>query len=175
MKRPFAIQILQRVVFLIYENIRTKNLEIRNHSYTFATKLFVDTYSMNNKPPIKMRPTDSELEILQVLWQQGPCTVRQVNDRLAENKDVGYTTTLKLMQIMHEKNLLTRLEESRSHVYEAAVGEEQTQATLLERFVGTAFRGSTTQLVLQALGNHKATTEELNQIRQLLNQIEKQP
>lgn len=122
-----------------------------------------------------MKPTDSELEILQVLWEQGPCTVRQVNERLAENKDVGYTTTLKLMQIMYEKGILSRLEEARSHVYKANVAEEDVQTTLLERFVDTAFRGSTSRLVMQALGNHKTTPEELNQIRELLNQIEKQP
>jgi BlaI family transcriptional regulator, penicillinase repressor len=122
-----------------------------------------------------MKPTDSELEILQVLWQQGPCTVRQVNERLAENKDVGYTTTLKLMQIMYEKGLLTRVEDARSHVYEANVSEEETQSTLLERFVDTAFRGSASKLVMQALGNHKTTPAELDEIRKLLDQIEKQP
>jgi predicted transcriptional regulator len=122
-----------------------------------------------------MKPTDSELEILQVLWQEGPSTVRQVNERLAENRDVGYTTTLKLMQIMYEKGLLTRLEEARSHVYEANVSEEETQSTLLERFVDTAFRGSASKLVMQALGNHKTTPAELDEIRKLLDQIEKQP
>jgi BlaI family transcriptional regulator, penicillinase repressor len=122
-----------------------------------------------------MKPTDSELEILQVLWEQGPSTVRQVNERLAENKDVGYTTTLKLMQIMHDKSLLTRVEDARSHVYEATVAEEEVQSTLLGRFLDTAFRGSASRLVMQALGNHKTAAEELNQIRELLNQIEKQP
>jgi BlaI family penicillinase repressor len=123
----------------------------------------------------KMKPTDSELEILQVLWQEGTCTVRQVNERLAENRDVGYTTTLKLMQIMHEKGLLTRMEEARSHVYEANVSEDETQATLLERFVDTAFRGSASKLVMQALGNHKSTAAEIDEIRKLLDQIEQQP
>lgn len=122
-----------------------------------------------------MKPTDSELEILQILWQEGPSTVRQVNERLAENKEVGYTTTLKLMQIMHEKGILTRLEESRSHVYAANIGEDETQATLLERFVDTAFRGSASKLVMQALGNHKSTPAELDEIRKLLDQIEQQP
>ncbi|WP_273211341.1 BlaI/MecI/CopY family transcriptional regulator [Runella zeae] len=121
-----------------------------------------------------MKPTDSELEILQVLWQEGPCTVRQVNERLSQSRDVGYTTTLKLMQIMYEKGLLTRLEEARSHIYEANVTEEETQTTLLERFVDTAFRGSASKLVMHALGNHKATSAELDGIRKLLDQIEKQ-
>jgi BlaI family transcriptional regulator, penicillinase repressor len=122
-----------------------------------------------------MKPTDSELEILQVLWQRGPCTVRQVNEKLSENKDTGYTTTLKLMQIMHEKGLLTRVEDARSHVYKANVSETDTQRNLLNRFVETAFRGSASQLVMQALGNHQASAEELQQIRELLNQIEHQP
>lgn len=144
----------------------------------FATKLFVDIsirhFALRTRH-LKMKPTDSELEILQVLWQEGPCTVRQVNERLAENRDVGYTTTLKLMQIMHEKGLLTRMEEARSHVYEANVSEDETQATLLERFVDTAFRGSASKLVMQALGNHKSTAAEIDEIRKLLDQIEQQP
>lgn len=120
------------------------------------------------------RPTDAELEILQVLWQNGPSTVRHVHETL-EARDVGYTTTLKLMQIMFEKGLLNRDSDNRSHVYSSKVNETETKNGLLNRFVETAFRGSTSQLVMQALGNHKASTEELNQIRELLNQIEQQP
>ncbi len=122
-----------------------------------------------------MKPTDSELEILQVLWQNGPVTVRFVHEQLAKNKDVGYTTTLKLLQIMQEKGFVSRTEESRSHVYAAAVDQIETQQTLLSRFVENTFRGSTTQLVMQALGNHRASADELQQIRELLNQIEQQP
>ena len=121
-----------------------------------------------------MKPTDSELEILQVLWQSGPCTVRQVHEQLAENKDVGYTTTLKFMQNMQEKGLLSRTEEARSLVYTAQADEQETQASLLDRFVENAFRGSASKLVLQALGNHRASAAELQQIRELLNQIEQQ-
>jgi BlaI family transcriptional regulator, penicillinase repressor len=121
-----------------------------------------------------MKPTDSELEILQVLWQNGPCTVRQVHECLAENKDVGYTTTLKFMQNMQEKGLLSRTEEARSHVYTAQADEQETQASLLDRFVENTFRGSATKLVMQALGNHRASAAELQQIRELLNQIEQQ-
>lgn len=120
------------------------------------------------------RPTDAELEILQVLWQNGPSTVRQIHEAL-EARDVGYTTTLKLMQIMFEKGLLNRDADSRSHVYSAKVNEAETKRTLLNRFVETTFRGSASQMVMQALGDHRASTEELNQIRELLNQIEKQP
>lgn len=119
-----------------------------------------------------IRPTDSELEILAFLWQQGPSTVRQVHDFLAKTKDAGYTTTLKLMQIMQEKGLLSRTEEARSHIYTAQVSEEETQQSLLGRFVETAFRGSAAQLVMQALGNHETSAEELDEIRNLLDNLE---
>ncbi|OIN58883.1 BlaI/MecI/CopY family transcriptional regulator [Arsenicibacter rosenii] len=117
-----------------------------------------------------MKPTDAELEILQVLWSKGPSTVRQVHDELTKTRDVGYTTTLKLMQIMQEKSILGRTEEARSHVYHVLIGEEETQKSLLDRFVETAFRGSATKLVIQALGQHKASREELDEIRALLNE-----
>ncbi|QHT68463.1 BlaI/MecI/CopY family transcriptional regulator [Rhodocytophaga rosea] len=118
------------------------------------------------------KPTDAELEILQVLWQYGPCTVRFVNEQLSQTKEVGYTTTLKIMQIMHEKGLVKRNDESRTHVYEANVSEETTQKHMLGKFLDMAFRGSASKLVMQALGNHKASKEELNQIRKLLDKIE---
>lgn len=117
-----------------------------------------------------MKPTDGELEILQVLWAQGPATVRQVHDELSQGREIGYTTTLKLMQIMHEKGLVNRNEDARSHIYTVAISEEETQKSLLDRFVETAFRGSATKLVMQALGQHKASREELDEIKALLNQ-----
>lgn len=134
------------------------------------------------------RPTDSELEILHILWELGPCTVRTVNDLLNERREIrkslpanakpkesaGYTTTLKLMQIMFEKGLVTRNEEGRTHTYTAAVREEDTQSLLLQQFVDNAFRGSTTRLVLQALGNHEASAEELDEIKALIAHIEQQ-
>lgn len=119
-----------------------------------------------------IKPTDSELEILAFLWQHGPSTVRQVHEHLAKTKDAGYTTTLKLMQIMQEKGLLSRIEEGRSHIYTAQVSEEETQQSLLGRFVETAFRGSAAQLVIQALGNHQTSAEELDEIRNLLDNLE---
>ena len=119
-----------------------------------------------------MKPTESELEILQVLWERGPSTVRQVNEQLSQAKEVGYTTTLKLMQIMHEKVLLSRTEEGRYHVYQALVSEEETQRHLLDRFVDTAFRGSAMKLVMQALGNQKATANELDELRRLLDDMD---
>ena len=118
-----------------------------------------------------MKPTDSELEILHVLWTNGPSTVRQVHDSLSTGRDLGYTTALKLMQIMYEKGLLTREETNRSHTYAAAVTEEDTQRGLVDRFVETAFRGSASKLVMQVLGQHKASRQELDEIKKLLNQI----
>ena len=119
-----------------------------------------------------MKPTDSELEILHVLWTNGPSTVRQVYDALSQTRDIGYTTALKLMQIMVEKGLLTREAESKSHTYTAAVSEEETQRGLVDRFVETAFRGSASKLVMQVLGQHKASRDELNEIKKLLNELE---
>ena len=117
------------------------------------------------------KPTDGELEILQVLWQNGPATVRFVNDELNKIKEVGYTTTLKMMQLMTEKNMVRRDESSRSHVYEPLLKEETTQKQLLHKFLDTTFRGSASKLVMQALGNHQTTPEELDQIRALLNKL----
>lgn len=121
------------------------------------------------------QPTDSELGILHVLWQKGPSTVRAVNDALSEHREVGYTTTLKLMQIMHDKGLVTREEEGRTHVYAAAVTKEATQTVLLQQFVDSAFRGSAMKLVMQALGNHEASAEELDEIKALIAQMEQEP
>jgi predicted transcriptional regulator len=118
------------------------------------------------------KPTEAELEILQILWKHGPCTVRFVNDKLNQKKTVGYTTTLKIMQLMFEKKLLKRDETTRSHLYNTAVKEKETQGLLLDRFLETAFGGSALKLVMQALGNHKASKEEISQIRELLDNLE---
>ena len=115
------------------------------------------------------KPTESELEILQILWQNGPSSVRFINEELAKNREIGYTTTLKLMQIMFEKKLLSRTEEGRYHLYKAEIGEEATQINLLGKFVDTAFRGSAMKLVMQALGNHDSSREELEEIKKLLD------
>jgi predicted transcriptional regulator len=122
---------------------------------------------------INIKPTESELEILQILWALGKATVRQVNDELSKNKEVGYTTTLKIMQIMFEKQLVSRTDEGRYHVYEAAVGEVPTQHMLLDKFIGTTFRGSATRMVMQALGNQQVSKEELEEIKKLIDSIEK--
>jgi BlaI family transcriptional regulator, penicillinase repressor len=120
------------------------------------------------------KPTDSELEILQILWQNGPSTVKTVNEKLNEKKEVGYTTTLKIMQIMNEKNIVERDENERSHVYSAAIKENEIQKVLLDKLLETAFSGSAANLVMQALGNSQPSKDELKKIRELLNQIEKE-
>jgi predicted transcriptional regulator len=119
-----------------------------------------------------MLPTDSELEILQVLWLNGPSTVRFVNEKLNEQRDVGYTTTLKIMQIMSEKGLCGRNTDERIHIYHSLVNEQVTQNRLLDTFVDTTFRGSAMKLVLQALGNHQTSRAELDEIKALIHQLE---
>jgi BlaI family transcriptional regulator, penicillinase repressor len=121
-----------------------------------------------------IKPTESELEILQILWSRGLATVREVHEGLASTKDVGYTTTLKLMQIMHEKGLVKRDDSMRTHVYQAAVNKEKTQKHLLGKMIDSLFGGSPTQLVIQALGEHKASPEELEKIQVLLNELKHQ-
>ena len=117
------------------------------------------------------KPTESELEILQVLWKSGAANVRFVNDQLSLKREVGYTTTLKWMQLMLEKKLVVRDESVWPHVYEAAVREEETQSQLLDRFVESAFGGSALKLVLRALGKSQNTREELDQIQALLTKM----
>jgi predicted transcriptional regulator len=118
------------------------------------------------------KPTEAELQILQILWNHGSLTVRDINNFLASKRDVGYTTTLKMLQIMHEKGLVIRDESARSHVYEAAVSETDTRGHLLDSFLESAFGGSSANLVLQALGRRQPNRIELDQIRRLLDQME---
>ena len=116
----------------------------------------------NKKIP---QPTESELEILQILWQNGSSSVRTVNEELNKSREVGYTTTLKLMQIMLEKGLAGRNTDARTHIYHAIATEESTQKQLLSQFMDKAFRGSAANLVMQALGNHHASPRELEDIK----------
>ena len=122
----------------------------------------------------QIRPTESELAILQILWQLGPSSVRTVNEALNDKREVGYTTTLKIMQIMLEKELVVRNTESRTHIYDAAVFEADVQNQLLRKFVQTAYRGSASRLVMQLLGNHSASPQELDQIKNLIEELEKE-
>src|SRR4029453_3378720 len=115
------------------------------------------------------RPTDAELSILRVLWERGPATVRQVHEALSDTRDTGYTTTLKLMQIMADKGLVARNEEARTHVYSAIAGQEQTQQQLVKDLADRAFGGSAAALVLRALSADDATDAELKEIRKLID------
>lgn len=122
---------------------------------------------MPRKP--SKRPTDTELAILRVLWELGPSTVREVHERLAAERTVGYTTVLKLLQIMTDKTLVRRDESARAHIYEPVGSEGHTQRHLVGDLLDRAFRGSTSQLVLQALAVRPASDEELEKIRRILN------
>lgn len=121
------------------------------------------------EPP---RPTDAELAILRVLWRRGPSTVKEVHDELTRRAPAAYTTTLKQLQIMTEKELVTRDESQRAHLYTARLPEEQTQTQLVRDLLDRAFAGSASRLVLRALSSRPASAEELAEIRQLLNQLE---
>lgn len=120
------------------------------------------------------RPTDTELEILRALWQRGPSTVREVQETLTEARPTGYTTVLKMLQIMTEKGLVRRDETQRAHVYEARLAQEQTQQQLVGDLLERVFDGSATSLVMQALATKKKTSaEELSQIRQIIDEFER--
>ena len=119
-------------------------------------------------PPV---PSDAEFGILTFLWQSGPSTVREVHEALA--KDTGYTTTLKQMQVMHEKGLLKRSEVQRSHVYEAAISKEQAQSRFAGELMNRVFEGSARNLVLGALTAQRASAKDLDEIRQILDRLEK--
>jgi len=127
---------------------------------------------MNSSHKI-LQPTDAELEILQILWENGPSTVRFINDRLNEKKNVGYTTTLKIMQIMHKKGILTRRKKERTHVYSPVLKEVETQSLLIDRLLRIAFSGSASKLIMQALGGKKTSAEELKKIKELITNLEK--
>ena len=119
------------------------------------------------------RPTESELEILQVLWKEQHATVRTVHEVLSKTKESGYTTTLKLMQIMFEKGLVLRDDSNKTHIYQPAVSQEKTQTQFLNKMINTLFAGSSANLVLQALGGHNASSEELEKIEALITLLKK--
>ncbi len=120
------------------------------------------------------RPTETELDILSVLWELGPSTVRQVHTSLNKRRKTGYTTVLKMMQIMTEKGLLTRDESQRSHIYKARYREESTQKQLVKDLVKRAFGGSTEKLVMQALATKKASPQQIAEIRKMLDELERE-
>lgn len=119
------------------------------------------------------KPTEAELAILQVLWDRGPRTVRQVQDVLESQRGTGYTTTLKLMQIMFDKGLLQRDDSNRSHIYSPAVTRQKTQRRLIGELLDRAFEGSAQQLVMQALAVKKSTPAELQEIRNMIDDLER--
>lgn len=121
-----------------------------------------------------IKPTESELEILQLLWQKGSCTVREINEELSKKKEteIGYTTTLKTMQIMHEKGLISRDDAAKTHIFSAVATESDTQKQLLDRFMDSVFRGSAMKMVMQALGNQHTTAEEIAEIKKLIDEME---
>ena len=127
--------------------------------------------SRRKHPPRTPLPSDAELDILAAVWRLGPSTVREIHEALA--KDSGYTTTLKQMQLMTEKGLLVRSDRFRSHVYEPSVAKEQTQKQIAADILRRAFEGSSKNLVLGALTAQPASSEELDQIRRILDKLEK--
>jgi len=118
-----------------------------------------------NKPH---KPTEGELEILAVLWDRGSATVRTVHEELLKSKEAGYTTTLKLMQIMHEKEMVTRNTDSKTHIYTPAITREKTQLQMVNKMISNLFAGSSVELVMQALGGTKTTDAELSRIEELI-------
>ncbi len=121
---------------------------------------------------IKPKPTEAELEILQTIWEFGPSTVRQVNDRLQELREVGYTTTLKIMQIMFQKGLLSREKMGKLHIYQAEVSKETTQNQVIKKLADGFFHGSAMKLAMHALGTGKSSKEEIEEFRSFLKKLE---
>lgn len=121
---------------------------------------------------MKPEPTDGELEILQLIWKHGPMTVRQIHDYLGEERQTGYTTTLKMMQIMTDKGLLSREAQGRSHLYHSDVSEKKTTQSRLDSFLEATFGGSASRMVMQLLGSKNTSEEELARIREVIDQYE---
>lgn len=121
-----------------------------------------------------IKPTESELEILQILWDKKQATVREVHEQLSLNKESGYTTTLKLMQIMFEKGIVVRDDSSKTHIYKPNISKDNTQKQMVGKMVDALFGGSTSQLVMQALGSTPPSKAELDEIQQLLDNLKKQ-
>jgi BlaI family penicillinase repressor len=118
-----------------------------------------------------LKPTEGELEILSVLWDKGAATVRTVHEEICKAKDAGYTTTLKLMQIMFEKGLVSRDSSSKTHIYQPAVSREKTQKQFVNKMINSLFAGSSAELVMHALGGHNSSTRELEMIQNLINEL----
>ncbi len=122
----------------------------------------------------QLKPTEGELEILQVLWQKGAATVRDVHETILQSKEAGYTTTLKLMQIMFEKGLVVRDDRAKTHIFRANVSKESTQNQFVGKMINSLFGGSSTQLVMNALGSQPHSKAELDEIQKLLDNLKNQ-
>jgi len=142
-------------------------------SFVIFTKDFVNMRCRMTPTPLPKRPTDAELSILRAIWDHGPCTVRQVLLALNRDRPTGYTTVLKLMQIMTEKGLVERDETTRPQVYRSRLSREQTERQLVRDLLERAFAGSARRMVMQALSIKKASAEELAEIEKVLNRIDK--
>lgn len=138
------------------------------HRTKLIIPLDMKSITMANNIP---EPTKAELEILQVMWEFGPSTVRFVNDKLNAQREVNYTSTLKQMQIMAEKGILKRDESQMKHIYIPVEAEQKTKGQLLDRFVNTLYKGSAAQLMMQLLGNEKTSKDELEEIKKMLDQL----
>lgn len=145
-----------------YEGLRLKS-KLRRTSYI---RIKMKTH--------KIKPTEAELEILKILWDKTSASVKEINEELNKLKPVGYTTTLKLMQIMHEKGLLSRVANGRSHIYSPEIKEKETKNFMMRKMMDSLFGGSAKELVMQALGNEKPNKEELEEIRELIEKMEKE-
>jgi|SRR5690242_13847100 len=119
-----------------------------------------------------IRPTEKELEILQILWKKGPVAVKDVHEEMGGEEQNGYTTILKLMQIMHEKGLVSRQRSGKLHLYEAVASQQHTREFMVDKMINTVFQGSAMQLVMSALGNSKSSKEELSEIKRYLEKLE---
>ena len=119
------------------------------------------------------KPTDAELEVLQILWKLGPSTVRTVNKELSKNREVVYTTTLKMMQVMVDKGFLSRDTSRRTHLYQAEIDQSEIQHTLLDKLLSSAYEGSPLRLVVHALGHKKTSAKDLEEIKKIIDQLEK--
>ena len=120
-----------------------------------------------------IRPTEAELDILQILWKHGPSTVKQVNELINERRESGYTTTLKIMQIMAEKNYCSREMDGKTHIYSALVKEHHVKKSAVKELVDEVFEGAAMELVIQTLGHYKATDKELKELKHLIRELKK--
>ena len=162
-------------VRIVFEGAYTNAMKGKNYInglviYEIILTLPYETHRIMIKNKI-LKPTDGELEILTVLWEKGSATVRTVHEEICKTKDAGYTTTLKLMQIMFEKKLVTRDSSSKTHIYKAVITKESTQKQFVNKMINNLFAGSSAELVMQALGGYKASNAELEKIENLIAQL----